>query len=92
MPCLISVVKDINEPRLPSLRGKMLAKKAEFTVWGHQDLDVDPDKIGLKGSPTWVERVFTPPPRSGGKIFEGESEEVVSAFIQAVQEDNILQK
>lgn len=90
LPCLISVVKGINEPRMPSLRGIMMAKKAQITVWGQKDLDVDPACIGLKGSPTYVKRIFTPPPRSGGKKFEGDTKQVVEAFLQAVREDQLF--
>lgn len=90
LPALITVVKDINEPRLPSLRGVMMSKKAQIPVWGLKDIDVDTDKIGLKGSPTWVEKVFSPPLRSGGKVFEGEVDDVVDGFIQTLKEDKLL--
>ncbi len=90
LPCLISVVKGINEPRMPSLRGIMTAKKAQITVWGSKDLDVDPTCIGLKGSPTYVKRIFMPPPRSGGKKFQGDTMQVVDAFLQAIREDQLF--
>jgi electron transfer flavoprotein beta subunit len=90
LPVLISVVKDINTPRLPSLRGKMAAKKAEIPVWKPGDLEIDPEKVGLKGSPTWVTKVFTPPAKAGGEIFEGEPAEVVERFVKALQEQEIL--
>jgi len=90
LPCLISVVKGINEPRMPSLRGIMTAKKAQITVWGSKDLDVDPACIGLKGSPTYVKRIFMPPPRSGGKKFQGDTTQVVDAFFQAIREDQLF--
>ncbi|MBN1871970.1 MAG: electron transfer flavoprotein subunit beta/FixA family protein [Candidatus Omnitrophica bacterium] len=77
IPCLLTVVKEINEPRLPSLKGKMRAKKADIPVWTSNDLDIEPSKIGLSGSPTKVVKVFTPPPRRGGQILKGETEEVV---------------
>lgn len=90
IPVLITVVKGINEPRMASLRGMMQSKKAPVTVWGAKDLDVDPNRLGLEGSPTWVDKIFAPPPRSGGKRFEGETDQVVSAFIQAVREDQLF--
>lgn len=76
LPCLMTVVKEINEPRLPSLKGKMKAKKAEIVKWGAEDLECDFDKIGLDGSPTRVVKIFTPPPRKGGVMLEGEAHEV----------------
>jgi len=69
LPCLISTVKELNEPRLPSLRGKMSAKKAEIPVWTFDDLDVEESDVGLAGSPTQVIKVFPPPPRSEGELF-----------------------
>jgi len=76
LPALFSVVKEINEPRLPSLKGKMKAKKAEIPVWTAEDLSCPDDKIGLDGSPTRVVKVFSPPPREGGRIIEGEPSEI----------------
>jgi len=77
LPAVVTVVKDINEPRLPSLKGKMKAKKAEITVWSSDDLTVDEGELGLDGSPTRVVRVFAPEEREGGTIFEGEVADTV---------------
>ncbi len=73
LPAVITVVKEINEPRLPSLKGKMKAKKAQIKVMGIGDIGADPEKIGLSGSPTAVEKIFSPPRRSGGEMIEGET-------------------
>ncbi len=72
LPAVFTVVKEINEPRLPSLKGKMKAKKAEIPVWKAEDISCKEDKIGLDGSPTRVMKVFSPPPREGGRILNGE--------------------
>ena len=72
LPAVVSVVKEINEPRLPSLRGKMRAKKFEATLWGAADIGAEAGRIGMTGSPTWVARSFTPEPRGGGEILQGE--------------------
>ncbi|MFH1519395.1 MAG: electron transfer flavoprotein subunit beta/FixA family protein [Candidatus Omnitrophota bacterium] len=86
LPTLITVVKEINEPRLPSLRGKMKAKKAEITVWGNKDLGIAEDQIGLNGSPTQVVKIFTPPPKEGGKILQGEPEEIVEELFEEIKD------
>ena len=75
LPCLITVVKEINEPRLPSLKGMMRSKKATITKWTSVDLDVEEDRLGLDGSPTQVVKIFTPPPRPKGQIFNGAIED-----------------
>lgn len=81
LPALITVVKEINEPRLPSLRGKMKARAAKIITWRSADLNVDENYVGLKGSPTQVIKIFTPPHKEGGKIFKGEPEEVVTQLV-----------
>jgi electron transfer flavoprotein beta subunit len=82
LPAVVTVVKEINEPRLPSLKGKMKAKKAEITTWGAGDLTVDTAELGLDGSPTRVVRIFAPEPREGGKVFEGDVEGVVDGLVK----------
>ncbi len=82
LPALFTVVKEINEPRLPSLKGKMRAKKAEITVWGVSDLDVDDREIGLDGSPTRVMTIFAPELRKDGAVFEGEVDETVPLLMK----------
>lgn len=85
LPVLLTVVKELNEPRLPSLKGKMAAKKAEIKKWSHSDIMADEDSIGLKGSPTQVKNIFTPEARAERKIFEGTPEEQVEALIQELR-------
>src|SRR5512144_2952090 len=51
-PCLITVVKEINQPRVPSLKGKMKAKSLKVAAWSAKDVNADETKLGLKGSPT----------------------------------------
>lgn len=87
LPCLITVVKEINEPRLPSLKGKIRAKNAEIKKWGAKDLDVDPDLLGLNGSPTKVVRIFTPPPRGKGQILEGDAREISEKLVDLLKND-----
>ena len=60
LPCVITVVREVGNPRLPSLRRMMAAKCAEFPVWTAADIEADPARCGLKGSPTKVVRVFSP--------------------------------
>jgi electron transfer flavoprotein beta subunit len=84
LPALITVVKEINEPRLPSLKGMMRAKKAEVPIWKAADIDADPAKCGLNGSPTWVKRIFIPEIKCQGEIFCGSPEEQVKSLVDAI--------
>lgn len=90
MPVLISVVKEINEPRLPSLKGKIRANKTEIPVWNAEKISADPDRIGLKGSATVVNKIFSPPRRTGGIIYSGDTKQAVDQLTAELKEKKIL--
>jgi len=90
LPALFTVIKQINEPRLPSLKGKLMAKKKEIPVWKVEDIDADINKVGLKGSPTKVIKTFTPTPRGRGEILKGTADEQVSELVTRLQELKLL--
>ncbi|WP_028318575.1 electron transfer flavoprotein subunit beta/FixA family protein [Desulfobulbus elongatus] len=85
LPALLTVVKDINEPRVASLKGKMKAKKAEIQQFSAADIGADPQCIGLAGSPTQVVRVFSPEPRGDRKIFSGSVDEQVDQLVACLK-------
>ncbi|OGC91355.1 MAG: hypothetical protein A2W25_09145 [candidate division Zixibacteria bacterium RBG_16_53_22] len=84
LPTVCSVVKEINEPRLPSLKGKMKAKKAEIKKMTASDLGVD-----LKSSIS-IKSVEPPKSRPAGAIISGEVDEVVSKLIEKLQADQLI--
>ncbi|RLC44032.1 MAG: electron transfer flavoprotein subunit beta [Candidatus Coatesbacteria bacterium] len=90
LPALLTVVKDINQPRYPSLLGIRKANRKQIPRWGASDIGADGSRIGLGGSPTVVERVFTPPVRSGGEILEGEVDEAVEKLVQKLGADGLV--
>jgi electron transfer flavoprotein beta subunit len=81
LPALLTVVKEINEPRLPSLKGMMRSKSAKIITWTQKDLNLDAQGIGLCGSPTQVVKIFTPPQRTGGQILQGEVSEIATKLV-----------
>ena len=87
LPLLITVVKEINSPRLPSLRGLMRSKQAKITVFGVKDLEVDLDNLGLCGSPTQVAKIFTPAARPEGEKIEGSVEDIVLKLAGILKEE-----
>ncbi|MCR4398382.1 MAG: electron transfer flavoprotein subunit beta/FixA family protein [Firmicutes bacterium] len=86
MPVLITVMKDINQPRLPTLKGIMRAKRTEIKVWGLEDIGAEEGRVGLTGSPTEVIRVFTPELRKRGQVIEVPTEEAVAAVVRKLRE------
>ena len=80
-PVLVTVVKAINEPRVPSLKGKMKAKKAEIITFSAADIGADAACIGLPGSPTKVVDVFPPPARADHAVLEGTIDEQIDQLV-----------
>lgn len=90
LPAVLTVVKELNEPRLPSLRGKFKAKKAEIITWGFDDIKVNEKMVGLNGSPTWVEKIFSPPPKTGGEKFEWNPEDSGEKVFEYMKTNKII--
>lgn len=86
LPVLLTVVKELNTPRMPSLKGKMAAKKADIKKMNAADIKAGEENIGLKGSPTQVRNIFAPEAKKDRKIFEGSNEEKVGALVKALEE------
>jgi len=91
LPLLLTVVKEINEPRLPTLRGRLNAKKVIIEKWGPEDLGVEKDKIGMNGSPTMVDEIYTPDLSKNGKIFTSDQlGEAVEEIIKKQKEMGLI--
>ena len=82
LPALFTVVKEINEPRIPSLKGKMRAKKIDITKLTAVDIEADPEQLGLKGSTTQVVRVFSPELRGERCMLAGTASEQVAQLYE----------
>ncbi len=89
-PALCTVTKGKNELRVPSIRGKLKAKKADIPIWDNEKLGLDERMVGLNGSPTWVTRVFTPPPKGEGKIWDEPCEESVTNLLKELKAKEVL--
>jgi electron transfer flavoprotein beta subunit len=90
IPVLLTVVKEINNPRIASLKGKMAAKKAVIKMLDATTIGADTKKTGLSGSPTQVMKVFTPPQRAGGEKFVGNAQEVASVLVKRLSDIGII--
>ncbi|WP_372805667.1 electron transfer flavoprotein subunit beta [Pontiella sp.] len=89
-PCALTVVKEANNLRMPSLKKKMAAKKAVIPCWGVEELQPDEDKIGLAGSPTKVSKVFAPPVKLNKEILSGEPSEMITELIGKLKGQHVL--
>jgi electron transfer flavoprotein beta subunit len=80
LPCLLTVVKEIASPRLPTLDGKIRSRQMQIPVYSTENMDLEPSALGLKGSPTKVVKIDTPKVTRGGTVVKaGDDEAVVSA-------------
>jgi len=77
-------------PTSPPFTKIMKAKKKPYEEWTVDDIDADPDRLGLDGSPTWVEKVYPPPVKEAGEILEGTSDEIVSQLIEILKREQFL--
>jgi len=87
LPVLFTVVKEINDPRIPSLKGKIKAKSAQIKIMTAKDIDADEKSLGLNGSPTQVVKIFTPLPREGGLMLTGSTEEIVDKLVEVLKDE-----
>ena len=87
LPALVSVTDQINEPRYPSFKGIMAAKKKPVEQWALADLGIDPSQVGLDAAWTKVESFAARPPREQGQIVadEGDGGSKLAAFLAEQQ-------
>ncbi|KKK34398.1 electron transfer flavoprotein subunit beta [Mesobacillus campisalis] len=91
LPCLLTVEKEVNEIEYAPMPNMIKAARYEPVVWTVDDLgEVDRSQLGLKGSPTVVGKMFTPPRRAGGKKLEGTIDEQVKELTGLLREKQDL--
>jgi len=82
-PAIVSVVEKINEPRYPSFKGIMAAKKKPLTTLTVADAGIETDRVGLAAAPTQVVEFANKPPRQAGQVVkdEGDGGSKVAEFL-----------
>jgi electron transfer flavoprotein beta subunit len=71
LPVTITVVREINHPRYPTVPMRLAAETSEVIVWDNKVMKLDESTIGLKGSPTQVRRIFSPERAKGEMVGDG---------------------
>lgn len=89
-PCLLTAVKELNEPRYMTVAGIVDAFKKNITVWNEKDVELDPADCGLKASPTQVFRSFTPPQKGKGEMLKGTVAEMAAELVAKLNEKHAL--
>jgi electron transfer flavoprotein beta subunit len=89
LPVMLTVVRELNRPRYPTVPMRLESRDAVVKVWNNQDLQLDEQTIGLKGSPTWVSRIFSPEREKGEIVGDGLHDPVGTANLLV---DKLLSK
>ena len=82
LPAVITVSKEINVPRVPSLRGSMKAKTAQIPIWSAEDIGVEAEKAGISGSPTRVVKIFFPRRENNSEMLQGSVDEQTDQLVE----------
>lgn len=91
MPVLITILKEINTPRYPSIKGIVQSfQRGDIIEWTAADIHLDESKIGLSGSATQVKKIFTPETKKQGIILEGDPQYIVEQLIEQLQKKNLI--
>jgi electron transfer flavoprotein beta subunit len=90
MPCVLTVLATANKARYMTVSGIMDAFEKEVEIWTAAKIDIAPEKLGLKGSPTRVKKSFTKAQKGAGETFEVDAEEGVNIIINKLKEKHII--
>ena len=90
LPALVTVAQELNHPRLPSMTGLRRAAATTVTRWTAADLGVDPNEVGLLGSPTQMLNVTPAPGGRKGEILQGPADEIAARLIHRLRAERVL--
>ncbi len=92
MPCLVTTLTEMNTPRYMSVGGIFDAyREKEVEIWTVDNLTIDPEHLGLKGSPTKVKKSFTKAPKAPGKKFNTDPESAAKIILNELKEKYIIE-
>ncbi len=90
-PCVISVVKEISNPRVCSVQGRMAAKRAEVIKWTADDIGADKTKLGVKNCPTHVVKSFSPKRNTQAVVVAGANgKEKAAKLVELLKENKYI--
>jgi electron transfer flavoprotein beta subunit len=90
LPCILTVAKEINQPRLPSLRNIMKSKSSKVAVWGIKEIGAEDGEVGLAGSSTQVVKIFFPQRITKAEMLTGETGEKVDKLVGKLREAGLI--
>jgi len=90
LPAVLTVTRDLNQPKALSFSGIIKARKKEITEWGHKELEISADRVGLKGSPTIVTEMKSLESRREVEMLEGSQEEKIERLAQILTAAGVI--
>jgi electron transfer flavoprotein beta subunit len=90
LPCLVTVVREINEPRLPTLMAIMAASKKPMNTWNAAALSLGPDELGFNGSLIEILRSTVTAGERRRITLQGEPKEIAPKVVKALVEEGVL--
>lgn len=91
LPGVVCMLKCDYEPRMPSIKGTMKANRTPIAEYAMEDLGLNPDNVGIKGSPTFVSKAFRPEQKQSGEIISAaDAKEAAKALLEKLKGDKIL--
>lgn len=87
LPAVITTQQGLNEPRYPSLKGIMGAKKKPIKDWKAADIGIDPGTVGSAGAKLEVVTVEPPPARPPGKLIPGDASTAAKELVRLLHEE-----
>lgn len=90
LPALLTCEKSLNEPRYPTLKRTRKANRTEIPILNCAAIGVHSEKVGKKGSPTDIKKLYMPAPRQSGEILKGEAIELGRTAVQKIIELKIV--
>ncbi|HVI42344.1 MAG TPA: electron transfer flavoprotein subunit beta/FixA family protein [Anaerovoracaceae bacterium] len=90
LPALFAVTREINKPRFTTIMGVMKAKKKPLKVFGSQDIEIEAERSGLKGSPTQAGGIYAPSMGRKGRLLKESAEESAAEIIKELRKAGVV--
>ncbi len=89
-PVLLTAIKELNEPRYMNVKYIFDTANKEIKIWSADDIDVNKDELGLKGSPTKVKKSMTKEAKGAGEIINEVPQEAVKHVLGKLKEKHYI--
>lgn len=91
LPALVTVLSEANQPRYMRVGNIVEAFNKEVEIWTTENVKIEEEKLGLKGSPTQVKKSFTKGAKQAGKVFNDlDAKQAVNLIVEKLKEKFVI--